>query len=202
MPCEPGCPLIDSLSLSVLRSRRESRWSTDTIHSRPYFHWPTFLEQITQQQYRSDRALYAVTMSLCSLAAARLPDGSSVSPGSSTMTSMFQQPLEAASVARKCYDAAVQAIPRKLERITNFQYFKAKAILSATCMQTGDLRGALQHLGDYVTLSSNNGFHLEANWPPGLKEFEKQERRRLVSGLLHSHPMPWVAPGVVHVLVC
>lgn len=88
--------------------------------------------------------------------------------------------LGAATTSLLCYEAAISAIPFDLTAVTDFQIMKAKAILSSTCMQTGDFRGALTHLGDYITLSANNGFHLEANWPADLKETEKQERRRLV----------------------
>ena len=59
-------------------------------------------------------------------------------------------------------------------------WMKAKALLSATAMHSGYLERALLHLGDYIALSTNIGFHFEANWPK-LDEVQRQERRRLVS---------------------
>ncbi|RSL62725.1 hypothetical protein CEP53_004699 [Fusarium sp. AF-6] len=59
---------------------------------------------------------------------------------------------------------------------------KAKAILGSCCLQNGDLKRAITHLGDYTTLLSISGFNIESNWPTNISERERQERRRLFWG--------------------
>jgi hypothetical protein len=116
-----------------------------------------------------------VVMAVCAMAAGTLRDGASMPPG------VQQRIPNPAGLARKCYQAAVKAIPRDLTRDADpCQVMKAKALMISICLQSGDTRVALAHMGDYATLSAINGFHLEGNWPNHITEIEKQERRRLV----------------------
>ncbi|ETS76811.1 hypothetical protein PFICI_12198 [Pestalotiopsis fici W106-1] len=60
---------------------------------------------------------------------------------------------------------------------------KAKAILASACLQDGDWRKAVVHLGDYASLSAVTGFCQESNWPVGINEIQRQERRRVHWGV-------------------
>lgn len=108
-------------------------------------------------------------------------------------------PTEAAAVSARCYSAAVKALPKDNTIITDyFQSMRANAMLASVCLQTGDLKRTLLHLGDYISLSLLSGFYDEANWPKNLTEIQKQERRRLVSfargsprGVFSHSPQPW-----------
>ncbi|GFZ46774.1 hypothetical protein JCM24511_03994 [Saitozyma sp. JCM 24511] len=145
---------------------------------RPYFHWPSFTNRIRQQLYQTDRDFFAVVMAVCAMAAGTLRDGASMPPG------IQQRIPNPAGLGRRCYQAAVKAIPRDLTRDADpCQVMKAKALMISICLQSGDTRVALAHMGDYATLSAINGFHLEGNWPSHITEIEKQERRRLYWGV-------------------
>lgn len=116
-----------------------------------------------------------MVMAVCAMAAGTLRDGASMPPG------IQQRIPNPAGLGRRCYQAAVKAIPRDLTRDADpCQVMKAKALMISICLQSGDTRVALAHMGDYATLSAINGFHLEGNWPNHITEIEKQERRRLV----------------------
>ena len=115
-------------------------------------------------------------MAACSIAAARLPDGTQISTPSRVQTH-----VDAQALSRACYDACLRAIPIDFTQRADFQYLRCKAILSPLCVQTGDLRAACLHMNDYCAISADMGFHLESNWPSDLKEYERQERRRCVS---------------------
>jgi hypothetical protein len=94
--------------------------------------------------------------------------------------------LEAVPLFTACYSAAIGTIPNDLMDIDiqdRYQIMKAKAILGSCCLQNGDLKRAITHLGDYTTLMSISGFNIESNWPTNISERERQERRRLVGHL-------------------
>ncbi|OJJ38305.1 hypothetical protein ASPWEDRAFT_168219 [Aspergillus wentii DTO 134E9] len=144
---------------------------------RPYFHWPTFRAQISQQLYRSDWGLFIVTMAVCALAAGRLHDGIAMPPDPHPLR------FEAVTLSSECYNAAVKAIPSDItEAIEWYPLMKAKALLASACLQNGELKRAVAHGGDYISISLSRGFHDEENWPGNLTEIEKQERRRLFWG--------------------
>lgn len=88
------------------------------------------------------------------------------------------------------YEAATRTFPADLSMAHDFDYKRAKVILAMICIQFGHVRQLTTHLGDYMTLCSNDHFHLENRWPPHLPETEIQERRRLVSrgGTGHRSP--------------
>ncbi|KAL6360813.1 hypothetical protein LRP88_06521 [Fusarium phalaenopsidis] len=146
---------------------------------RPYFHWPTFQSQVQQSLYRLDRGLFAVTMAVCALASGRLHNGMPVPESPHPLR------LEAIPLFTACYSAAIGAIPNDLMDVEiqdRYQMMKAKAILGSCCLQNGDLKRAITHLGDYTTLMSISGFNIESNWPTNISERERQERRRLFWG--------------------
>ncbi|KAJ3457981.1 hypothetical protein MRS44_012090 [Fusarium solani] len=146
---------------------------------RPYFHWPTFQSQVQQSLYRLDRGLFAVTMAVCALASGRLHNGMPVPESPHPLR------LEAVPLFTACYSAAIGTIPNDLMDIDiqdRYQIMKAKAILGSCCLQNGDLKRAITHLGDYTTLMSISGFNIESNWPTNILERERQERRRLFWG--------------------
>ncbi len=47
---------------------------------RPYFHWPTYQDQVRRHLYRTDWGVFMVTMAACALAAGRLSDGVPMPP--------------------------------------------------------------------------------------------------------------------------
>jgi hypothetical protein len=75
---------------------------------------------------------------------------------------------------------AVDVFPQ-LSEARDFNYKRGKALLAILCIQYGDIVNLETHLGDYMTLSMNDGFYDESRWPEGIFEPEIQERRRLVS---------------------
>ncbi|KAJ5627470.1 hypothetical protein N7528_004897 [Penicillium herquei] len=83
-------------------------------------------------------------------------------------------------VTMACYAAAVKAMPADITTISDYcQAMKASALLTSVCLQNGNLKRLVAHLSDYICLSTMHKFHLEAHWPEGLTEIERQERRRL-----------------------
>ncbi|KAH6658750.1 hypothetical protein BKA67DRAFT_514639 [Truncatella angustata] len=145
---------------------------------RPYFHWPTYHAQVQSRQYRSDWGLHIFTMAVCTMAAGRLCDGILMPTGPHPLR------VQAAGLFSKCYNAAMDAIPKELSSVPDYYHaMKAKAILAAACLQNGDWKKAAVHLGDYASLSAMSGFCQEFNWPTGLGEIQKQERRRVFWGV-------------------
>ncbi|KAF7519218.1 hypothetical protein G7054_g13167 [Neopestalotiopsis clavispora] len=145
---------------------------------RPYFHWPSYRAQIRSRQYQSDWGLYTFTMSICTMAAGRLCDGVLMPNGPHPLRQ------QAASLFKKCYRATIDAIPSDITSVPDhYQAMKAKAILAAACLQSGDWKTATVHLGDYASLSAMTGFCQESSWPSRLTEIQKQERRRVFWGV-------------------
>lgn len=146
---------------------------------RPFLHWPTWMAELRAERYRSNWGAFIVTMAMCALSAGKLADGS-VQASSSSLKA------RAASLSSECYHAAVQAVHRDDDFDLGdgrhvVPLLKARALLSSTCMQAGNLNAALAHNGEYSIVSALAGFHDEANWPSDLTEIQRQERRRLVS---------------------
>ncbi|KAL3292127.1 nuclear protein [Colletotrichum asianum] len=144
---------------------------------RPYFHWPTFRSQVEQKKYQSEWGVFIVTMAVCCFAAGRLNDGIPIPSG------LHNLRAEASLKSTECHNAAMKVIPKELTEVTDwYSLMKAKSLLASACLHNEQLKKALFHGGDYVSLSVSRGFHDEANWPEDLNEFEKQERRRLFWG--------------------
>lgn len=64
------------------------------------------------------------------------------------------------------------------------EYVRATALLAITSIQQGDIQRMMQHLGNYVTLSTTIGLYDERRWPSSITCIEVEERRRLVSPVL------------------
>ncbi|CAK7200422.1 hypothetical protein SEUCBS139899_003117 [Sporothrix eucalyptigena] len=167
---------------SIITPELIERLTLDFYHAsyptRPYFHWPTYQAQIQRQAYRGDSGIFVVAMAVCAVSSTRIAHG---------LTMPSDTPLEsadAAAVSARCYAAAAKALPTDLASVTDyFPLMKASALLASVCLQGSDLKRTLSHLGYYVSLSVQNGFYNESNWPPGLDEIQKQERRRLFWGV-------------------
>ncbi|KAJ6024271.1 hypothetical protein N7540_005068 [Penicillium herquei] len=87
---------------------------------------------------------------------------------------------QAATLSSQCYTIAVKAMPSDISNATDYcEAMKASAILASVCLQNEDMKKTVAHLGDYTSLSVMHGFYSEANWPLGLSEIEREERRRL-----------------------
>ncbi|KAJ5714840.1 uncharacterized protein N7483_012021 [Penicillium malachiteum] len=144
----------------------------------PYFHWPTFFDRVNHQMYRSDWGTFVASMSICALTIGQLDSGIPVPPGLHGI-----QP-QAATLSSQCYTMAVKAMPSDISNATDYcEAMKASAILASVCLQNEDMKKTVAHLGDYSSLSVMHGFYSEANWPLGLSEIEKEERRRLFWGV-------------------
>ncbi|ORY24688.1 hypothetical protein BCR39DRAFT_566546 [Naematelia encephala] len=132
-----------------------------------YFHWPNFIAQIRSRRYMTSRPFFTLTMAVCAMSSARVRDGAHpvlmpTMPSSETF-----------------YRATLDAFPTNLSEAPEFDYKRTKALLALVCIQNGHVREMLQHAGDYTTLCTLEGFHIEGRWPPGLDEIQVQERRRL-----------------------
>jgi hypothetical protein len=79
------------------------------------------------------------------------------------------------------YQAAIAAFPADLSRAQGFEYKRAKVLMAIACIQYGAILEHQTHLGEYVVLACNDGYHDESRWERSLNEIERQERRRLVS---------------------
>lgn len=125
-------------------------------------------------------------MSVCALASGRLYNGAP-SPAPFPTHSRSR----ANELSSDCYAAAVNAMPSDLASVTDdyCQAMKASTMLASVCLQNGNVKGAVAHLGHYTSLSVMHGFHVEANWPADLTEMQRQERRRLVSTKSTSVPL-------------
>lgn len=142
-----------------------------TLPSFPLFHWPTFLSRLDSLEHTTDQAFFIATMAVCAIVTARLRNGAISVPHPSTLTPTSEQ------FAR----AAINAFPPNLVDAKGFEYIRAKALLAILQIQYGNVAEHRTHLGEYVVLSSNEGFQDETRWPGGLGEAEMQERRRVVS---------------------
>ena len=109
-------------------------------------------------------------MAVCAIVSARFRNG--VPPPGFTF--LLASPSEAFA------QAATGAFPKNLAEVEGFEYMRAKALLAILYIQYGSVMEHRTHLGEYVVLASNSGFHDEARWDVGLSEIDLQERRRLV----------------------
>jgi hypothetical protein len=113
-------------------------------------------------------------MLVCAIVSARVRNGA-------TLPSHRPNTSDPLPTSESFYRPAIKAFPSSLSDATDFNYLRAKSLMAILCAQYGDVRGLHTHLGDYGTLSMNEGFYDEQGWPVDLTEVDKQERRRLVS---------------------
>jgi hypothetical protein len=85
-----------------------------------------------------------------------------------------------APTSQAFYQAAAAAFPPDLHSAQGFEYKRAKILMAIACIQYGSILEHKTHLGEYVVLACNDGFHDESRWEIGLTEVQRQERRRLV----------------------
>lgn len=143
------------------------------ISSLPYFHWPTFSYDVRRRRYLHDRPFFAATMAVCAISSARQRDGAQIPH--------FTNPIPDIPPSEVFYRAACNAIPKDLLKATDFDYKRAKSLLTMLCIQYGRVTEVKLHLGEVNTMCSLEGFHNESRWPSGLNPIEVEERRRLVS---------------------
>ncbi len=151
--------------------------SSGTDSRRPFIHWPSMAADIRVGRYRFNWGVFLVTVAMCAMAAGKLADGGV--PGH--VPPALQ--ARARVLAKECYSTAVAAVQREPDAelpADVLPWLKARSILGCTCMHAGRRTAALGHYGAYSILSAQAGFHDEANWPSGLTEIQRQERRRLV----------------------
>ena len=95
----------------------------------------------------------------------------------------FINPIPEIPPSEIFYNAACKAIPKDLLKAMDFDYKRAKSLLTMVCLQYGRVVEVKLHLGELNTMCSLEGFHNESRWPSGLNPIEVEERRRLVSAL-------------------
>jgi hypothetical protein len=155
-----------------------------------FFHWPSFISDVQRRRQDSDRAFKATVLAVCAIVAARLRDGacsqlvkdnpSSSSPSSPVVAQADR--LAALVDSAHLRESALDSIPvEAYEATLSFDYLRATALLAILAIQNGDFQQLNIQLGRYLGLSALQGFHDEGQWPSGLSEMEKQERRMLVS---------------------
>ena len=155
----------------------EQEGGLDADHSLPYFHWPTFSYDVRRRRYLHDRPFFAATMAVCAMSSARQRDGAKI-PNFDTNLNPDIPPSQI------FYNAAVNAFPKgNLLEASDFDYKRAKALLTMISIQYGRVTEVKLHLGELCTMCSLEGFHSESRWPAGLNAIEVEERRRLVSGV-------------------
>jgi len=150
-----------------------------------YFHWPSFIHDVKSRRHEQDRAFYATVLAVCAIVAARLRDGAcnqlyQASPSSPSSPAAQAERIASLVDPEKLHRAALASIPSdSYEASLSFDYLRATALLAILGMQNGDFQQLQVQLGRYLGLAALQGFHDEAQWPQGVSEVERQERRRL-----------------------
>lgn len=157
-----GYPMLVTLSMQ-----------SPLIDRFPLFHWPSFVKDLNGKRYMTDRGFYVVVMAVCAIVSSRLLHGARL-PTSPSHHDTYP-------ASEVFYQLALDAFPHNLSTATAFNYKRAKALLAIASVQYGNAAELHTQLGDYGTLTWNDGFYDESRWAPGLREPEIQERRRLVS---------------------
>jgi hypothetical protein len=129
------------------------------------------MRDVNNRIYTVDRSFYTVTMAVCAIITSRLAHNAQIA-------GRLDGSIHSANTY---YSLALEAFPPTYSATGSINYKRAKLLLAISCLQDGDAVGLHSHLGDYGTLSFTDGFYDESRWPPGLREPEIQERRRLVS---------------------
>lgn len=77
--------------------------------------------------------------------------------------------------------AAVPIPTAELAGPPAFDHLRACALLIVLAMQNGDLEQIHVWMGKYTSLTAALSHNDERKWPPGLTEWQRQERRALAS---------------------
>lgn len=137
-----------------------------------YFHWPTFSHDVRRRRYLHDQPFFSLTMAVCAMSSARIRDGAIIP---------FLSPLDPhCPPSEVFYAASMRSIPKDLLEAGDFDFKRAKALLTMLCIQYGRVVEVKLHLGELSTMFSLESFHQESKWPSGLNAIEVEERRRLV----------------------
>ena len=139
----------------------------------PLFHQPSFIRSVSRGEYTTKRNLFASTMAVCALVAARVRHGAISNPrwDLETLNETSSETFYAEAVRQAAQDEPNQ----------DHNLMRAHALLAICAIQYGRVRDMHQHLGKYHTLVAMDDLHDEANWPRGIGIVEIEERRRLVS---------------------
>ncbi|EME42999.1 hypothetical protein DOTSEDRAFT_88987 [Dothistroma septosporum NZE10] len=137
----------------------------------PLFHQPSFIRRISRTEYLTDRALYVVTMAVCSLVSARVRDGAVFSAGWD-LPSLQEPPPHV------YHDEAIRNLDAD-SAAGCLNTLRSHAILALFSIQEGRVRDMHEHLGRYHTIVAVGGLHDELNWPKTAGIIEREERRRL-----------------------
>lgn len=131
-------------------------------------------------------------MIVCSLASARVRDGS--------LFSVRWNPAQLEDPPSETfYEAAKDAIRRNLSTKADYNCMRVCALLAITNIQSGQIRQMHQNLARYHSIVAMEGLHDEANWPKDKGIVETEGRRRLVSLNLRSRPEFLIqSPVLVH----
>jgi hypothetical protein len=138
---------------------------------------------VRQRQYTTDQALYTTVMAVCAIVAGRQRH----SADSKSPHYEISSPQAQTTPSKAFYHAAIAAFPTDLSKAQGFEYKRAKVLMAIACIQYGAILEHQTHLGEYVVLAGNDGYHDETRWERNLNEIQRQERRRLVSRL-HNFP--------------
>ncbi|KAK5211313.1 hypothetical protein LTR47_007963 [Exophiala xenobiotica] len=137
----------------------------------PLFHQPTFVRSVARGEYSTRRTLFASTMAVCALVAARARDAAVYNPRWDI------ESLQEVDSEVFYAEAALQSADEDLTPDHNLM--RAHAILAICAIQYGKARDMHKHLGRYHTLVAMDGLHDEANWPRNIGIVETEERRRI-----------------------
>lgn len=136
----------------------------------PFFHQPSFMRAVSRAEHNTNRNLFAATMAVCALTAARVRDGAIANPKWDINT--LQETSDDVFYA----EAARQAV---LSRTADLNLMRANAVLAITAIQNGNIRDMHLYMGRYHTIIAMDGLHDETNWPKEIGLIEVEERRRL-----------------------
>lgn len=137
-----------------------------------FFHQPSFTRRISRAAYMNEKPLFAVTVTICSLVSSRVCDGAVCNP------EWDLSPIRAISP----HDFYMQAKAQlgRLEADTDIDILRAHAMLAMASIQNGKIKDMHLHLGTYHNLIAMDTLHDESNWPKGIGNIEREERRRLM----------------------
>lgn len=138
----------------------------------PLFHGPSLRDRIHRREHLYDRGFFASVMGACALASARARDGALFDNHTLNKNELEQQ-------SEVFFLAALDAIPKDLNKAQGGEYLRACGLLAMTSIQYGQIASMHQYLGHFCTLSAMQHFHDESFWPQSLSVIEKEESRRL-----------------------
>lgn len=146
----------------------------DSPNSFPFFD-PVRLERRLQAfEHTRNRGFFCSVMAACALSSARIRDGA--------LASSQQCPEDLGAMCPEMFFAAAEdALPKNMLQCRDFDCLRGYALLALASLQDAKIRAMHMYIGHYFTILAINQWHDESNWPEGMQESEKEERRRLVS---------------------